>query len=139
MRIVLDGLALQRRGHRVTILTVPDSQIFLRRTEHGLPVIVQPLSHSFDLQAIYRLVRLFKREKYQVVNTHSSVDSWVASAAAKLAGVPVLVRTRHLSVPLPTHPFNFVYHWPDAIVTTAEAIRQRMIAVNGMDGRRIIS
>ncbi len=139
LRILLDAVVLRKMGHDVTIMGVPDGQMVVKAREKGVPVIEQTMRHAYDLPVLWKLVGLLKKERYDVVNTHSSVDSWLVSAAAKLAGTPVLVRTRHLSVPLATHPFNFVYKWPDAIVTTAEMIRQSMIERNGYDPDRVVS
>lgn len=139
IRILLDAQVLTEMGHQVTLLVCPDSGLAKNVRRTGLPFVEMRIKHAYDPAAFWKLFRLFKKEKYQVVNTHSSVDSWVASAAAKAAGVPVLVRTRHLSVPVSTNPFNVVYKWPDAIVTTAEMIRRRMLDVNRMDPGRVLS
>ena len=100
-----------------------------------MPLIEFKIKNNFDLNSLWRLIRLFQKEKYDVVNTHSSVDSWVASLAARMARVPVLVRTRHLSVPVATHPLNVVYKWPDAVVTTSEMITRRLVEVNKAESR----
>jgi glycosyltransferase involved in cell wall biosynthesis len=139
IRIFLDASVLTEMGHRVTLLTVPQSGLAERAKAAGLRVIEMPMRNAFDPLALSQMIRLFRREKFDVVNTHSSVDSWLGSMAAKITGTPLLVRTRHLSVPLNTHALNFVYKWPHGMVTTAEMIRQRMIQVNGMDGERIVS
>lgn len=139
IRIFHDLQVLESMGHQTTLMAVPEGMIAEKAEKAGLRVIRQPMRNAFDPTALWKMVSLFRREKFDVVNTHSSVDSWLASAAAKIARTPVLVRTRHLSVPLKTHPFNFVYQWPDGIVTTAEMIRRRMIDVNGMDENRVIS
>lgn len=138
-RILLDAMVLTEMGHRVTILASPTGQTARYAREKGIPVIEQRIRGPLDLAALRGMIRLFRKERYDVVNTHSSVDSWVASAAAKLTRVPVLVRTRHLSVPVATHPLNVVYKWPDGIVTTAEMIRQRLIDVNGFRPDRVVS
>jgi len=139
IRILQDARVLTRRGHRVELLVRPGGRLEENARRLGLPVIPQRIRHAYDLKALLRLVRLIRLERFHVVNTHSSVDSWVCSAAALLAEAPVLVRTRHLSVPVANHVFNVVYRWPDGIVTTAEAIRQRMIEVNGFDPERVVS
>ena len=138
-RILADALILTELGHEVTTLVCPEGGLKKHTQEAGLPFIERRIKNAFDLGSLAWFVGLLRRERYQVVNTHSSVDSWVASAAAKLARTPVLVRTRHLSVPVNDHAFNFVYSWPDAIVTTAETIRQRMIEVNRFSPERVVS
>ncbi|MFH1091883.1 MAG: glycosyltransferase [Pseudomonadota bacterium] len=137
MRILLEAKTIAALGHQVTILSRPGCRIVDQARETGLRVIETPMRESYDLPALFRLVMLFRRERFNVINTHSSVDSWLASAAAKLTRAPVLVRTRHLSVPVSDHFLNFVYRWPDGIVVTAEATRRRLIEVNRIDPERI--
>jgi glycosyltransferase involved in cell wall biosynthesis len=40
-----------------------------------------------------------RRHKINLVNTHSSLDSWIGGIAARLSRIPI-VRTRHLSTPI---------------------------------------
>jgi glycosyltransferase involved in cell wall biosynthesis len=97
-----------------------------------------PIRSSFDPGAVTGMVRLFLREKADVVNTHSGKDSWVGSMAAKVAGVPLLLRTRHISVPVRRGWYNLIYRWPDGYVTTGEMIREHLIGV-GIPPDRIVS
>jgi len=84
--------------------------------------------------------RLLTQERVELVNTHSSVDSWVVSLAARSARVPV-VRTRHLSVPLKRDPFSRLVYWTlcDRIVTTGEAIRRHLLAKLRLNPSKVIS
>ena len=139
IRIFEDLRMLNRLGHEAMLLTVPGSGIGAQAAAAGMRVVEMDMNHSFQPAALWKMVRLFRDERFDIINTHSSVDSWLASAAFKLVRGGILVRTRHLSVPLNTHMFNMVYRWPDGFVTTAEVIRRRMIDVNGMDPDRVIS
>ncbi|MBN2013006.1 glycosyltransferase family 4 protein [candidate division KSB1 bacterium] len=47
----------------------------------------------FDLLAVLKLYRLFKKEQYNLVHTHSSKPGIVGRLAAKLAGVRCIVHT----------------------------------------------
>ena len=127
IRILLECQELIRAGHKVTILCVPGSQIAHRARTAGIGVIECPMRHAYDPIALISLIRLMRRERFHVVNTHSSVDSWIASIAARLSVVPVIIRTRHLSVPVPSHFLNIIYRIPDAVITTGEATRQQLI------------
>ena len=135
----MDARGLLERGYEVSVLCSPESRLAREGAKLGVPIYLLNISHSFDLCALYKIVRLIKKEGITVVNTHSSVDRWVASFAAKIANVPVLIRTRHLSVSISKHPLNFVYRMPDAIVTTGESIRKMMIEKNHLHGTKIFS
>jgi len=137
-RILLECGEMARRGHRVHIACRSEAALFSKAKEAGIPVTPVPIRSSADLNAIRILFSLFRREKVQVVNTHSGKDSWVASIAAKAARVPLLVRTRHISVPIRRHAFNLVYRWPDGYITTGEMIRDHLIR-KGISADRVVS
>jgi glycosyltransferase involved in cell wall biosynthesis len=60
-----------------------------------IPSLGREISPIGDLRTIYRLWRLMRRERPQVVNTHTAKAGFVGRVAAKLAGVPVIVHTFH--------------------------------------------
>ena len=70
-----------------------------------------------------------------VVNTHSSTDSWLtALACATLARAPPIVRTRHVSTTIRNRPTTrWLYTRATAhIVTTGEALRRQLARDNGV-------
>lgn len=100
-------------------------------------LLLQKNPHSF-----FKLKSIIEKEKVDIVNTHSSVDSWVGSIAAKLARQkPIIIRTRHISTPINKSVLSyFIYQIiNDAIITTGEAIRQQMIRENGFKEQMIFS
>lgn len=137
-RILLECREMIRRGHRAALVCRPEAEIRRKAEEAGIPVHPMPIRSSFDAAAIAGMVRLFRREKVDVVNSHSGKDSWVGSMAAKIAGVPLLLRTRHISVPVRRGWYNLIYRWPDGYVTTGEMIREHLIGV-GIEPDRVVS
>lgn len=139
IRILLEAQELRKRGYDIVLACQKNSGLSQNARASGLPVEHIKMRSYFDIFAIMKLRGLIRRHNFQIVNTHSSRDSWVASFASKLAGVPALIRTRHLSVPIATHLFNIVYHLPDVIITTCESTRQDMIERNRIDENSIVS
>jgi len=80
-------------------------------------------------------------QDYDVVNTHSSADSWlVALACATLQNPPALVRTRHISAPVSGNLANrWFYRQSAAVVTTGESLRRHLIDVLGLNPDRVVS
>jgi glycosyltransferase involved in cell wall biosynthesis len=69
-------------------------------TEHGVTPIVLPtlgreLHPIRDLSTLWKLVRLFRELRPDVVATHTAKAGFVGRVAARLAGAPVVVHTFH--------------------------------------------
>lgn len=127
MRILLEIQQHLKQGHQVSLLAPPESPLLKSAKKQGIEVIPLKIRHTFDGYALLKIKKIIQDRGIEVLHTHSSVDSWVASMAGKWAGVPVLARTRHISVPAKTHSLNKVYSLPDVVITTGGQIRQTLI------------
>ncbi len=138
IRILEECLGMAARGHRVELAGCPTGKLRSRAQEAGL--IFHPLAMAgpWDLPALFSLRGLLLREGFQILHTHSSVDSWLGGMAARLAGVACL-RTRHLSVPVSKNPLNVVYRLPAAVITTGQGIRRHLIEDYGLPAGRVVS
>jgi glycosyltransferase involved in cell wall biosynthesis len=118
----------------------PQSEIAKRAEGGGFEVWRLPFRRQIDPRLTRQVHHLLTRERVELVNTHSSVDSWVASLAARTTRIPV-IRTRHLSVPLKKDPFSRLVYWTlcDRIVTTGEAIRRLFLEELRLDPAKVIS
>jgi glycosyltransferase involved in cell wall biosynthesis len=87
-------------------------------------------------------MRGFLREhSFDVINTHSSTDSWLVALASAGWRAPPLVRTRHISAPVPNNQATrWLYRRASAhVVTTGEALREQLIRHNGLAPARVTS
>lgn len=141
IRILEESLGMLRRGHRVIIVSPDKSNIFKRAEVAGIKVYPDDFQ-KWNLLSFLRISSLIRREGVDILNTHSSSDSWVAILAARLLrNRPKIIRTRHLSTPISRSLLSHMIYniLPDAIITTGEEIRQRMIRNNGFKAQRIFS
>jgi glycosyltransferase involved in cell wall biosynthesis len=60
-----------------------------------LPSLIREVRPFQDLKALFSMLRLFRREKPQIVHTHSSKAGILGRWAARLAGVPFIFHTAH--------------------------------------------
>jgi len=59
------------------------------------PFLVREIHPIKDMIAMFRLIRLIKKHKYDIVHTHSSKAGVIGRWSAWFAGVPVIVHTVH--------------------------------------------
>jgi glycosyltransferase involved in cell wall biosynthesis len=138
-RVLAELAGLAGRGHDLFLVCRAEARIRAEATALGIRVFPLPLKSPFDLPSILKLRTFLKKQGIEIVNTHSGVDSWIGAIAAKLAGVPVLVRTRHLNIPLRRSVLNFIHYLPDLYITCGENMRNTLVGQCGFPGKRVVS
>jgi len=141
IRVVREAVGMTGRGHCLIIAARPGSVIFRKAQEAGIRTIPAGFIKKNPF-SILKLRSIIDAEKPDILNTHSSPDSWVASLAAKLSRTrPKIIRTRHLSTHINSTIVNrFIYGTvPDAVLTTGEEIRNMLIHEKLCDGSRTFS
>jgi len=141
IRILTEAAGMMRRGHQVTLLCPPQARIFREAGLRGVPVEALEIGRK-NLAGLAAMRRWLKHHRADVINTHSSTDTWlVALASALLAAPPPLVRTRHISAPIPDNwPTRWLYQSATRhIVTTGEKLRRQLIERNGYNPATLTS
>jgi glycosyltransferase involved in cell wall biosynthesis len=103
---LLTGAGLQARGYRVTILAGPATGPEASRAGAEaagvrfvrVPALRRPIRPWHDARALWSLWRHLRRERYDLVHTHSAKAGILGRMAARLARAPVVVHTPHGSV-----------------------------------------
>ncbi|HEV8542662.1 MAG TPA: glycosyltransferase [Verrucomicrobiae bacterium] len=139
IRVINEMEGMARRGHEVILATRPNCQISEVARRRGIEVVHLPMRSPLDVRSIFQLRRVLRAKNIEIVNTHSGIDSWIGGIAARIAGAPLLLRTRHLNIPLKRSPINFVHSLPDAIITCGEAIRKELIERDGFAPERLVN
>jgi glycosyltransferase involved in cell wall biosynthesis len=89
-----------RRRYEVHVAGNPAGEWRSRAEEvadafHPLPDLVNPISPRRDPAALLAILRLLRRERFDVVHTHSSKAGVLGRLAARAAHVPAIVHTMH--------------------------------------------
>lgn len=141
IRILEESRGLTKRGHSVEIICAKHSRIYEVAQDYCIPTIPLPIEKK-SLSGLLAVYRWLKNNPVDIVNTHSSTDSWLTGVACKfLSNPPPIVRTRHISSPIPN---NFASRWlytssTSHIVTTGEALREQVIRETGASPSMITS
>jgi len=95
-----------------------------------IPSLRRPVNPIADCSALWRLTRVIRRMRVDIVHTHSSKAGFLGRLAARLAGVPHIVHTPHGHIfegyfsPLATRAFialeRLAARWTDCIVTLSD-------------------
>lgn len=138
-RVILECRGFKARGHYVALACRAEAKIRQWAEKEGIEVFVVPFRKALDIDSIFKLIKIIKNNKIEIVNTHSGIDSWCGGLASKLSRVPVLVRTRHLNLPLKRNIFNFIHYFPDMVITCGENMRKNLIENCGFPPNKLIS
>lgn len=141
IRILTEATGMMQRGHVVTLLCPPQAKIYAEAILRGVPVIGLPMARK-NIQGICAMYGWLTKNPVDVINTHSSTDSWLTALACLfLKHPPSMIRTRHISAAVSD---NAVTRWLYVkaachVVTTGEALREQLIRDNGYPSHHVTS
>lgn len=141
IRVLEEAAGMLARGHRVTLLCPREARIHAEAAARGVPAVALPIARK-GLAGLRAMRGWLAHEPCDVLNSHSSTDSWLAALAlVRLRPRPALVRTRHISAAIPD---NLATRWlyqsaTRRIVTTGERLREQLIGDNRFRPESIVS
>lgn len=137
-RILTECRGLLEMGYDVWVAGPKDCLLCQRAKAAGAKIFddlelrrgMRPASFFRD---VGNLKRLFARERFDIVHTHGSQDSWVSTFAARAVEPrPAIVRTRHNTFPVAGHFANrWLYRHVDWIVTIAPQVDE-LVTTGGL-------
>jgi glycosyltransferase involved in cell wall biosynthesis len=140
-QVLLTVNGLREIGHRAALVAHPDGEL-RRRAAEGLELIPLAPRAEMDLSAAWRLSRLVKRLRPEVVHAHDAHGVAMASLALSLGGAaqsPVLVASRRVDFHLRQNSFSrWKHRQVDCFVCASEAIRQMLVA-DGVPAERTVT
>ncbi|MHB8667467.1 MAG: glycosyltransferase family 4 protein [Burkholderiales bacterium] len=141
IRVLEEAVGMLERGHRVSLLCPREAPIYAEAARRGVPAAAMPIARK-GLRGIAAMRAWLAHNRSDVLNSHSSTDSWLAALALlRLSPRPALVRTRHISAAIPGNPATrWLYQSATRrIVTTGERLREQLIRDNRFRPESIVS
>jgi glycosyltransferase involved in cell wall biosynthesis len=135
-RILAEINGFRSRGNEVWLIAPIDSQIYQRASQAGVPVLAQRFDQRHLLPLyILKLAWWLHRRRIEIVNPHSSRDGWLLTMAARIARVPLIIRSRHFDVPIPNKSLSRLIYkeWVHHIITTSPKITNSLISTFDLD------
>ena len=125
-RTFKEMLALRERGHSLELVCVPGARLGERLAAEGFTVHTTTMRSGADVSAVAHMRRILKQGRFDVLNTHSGRDSLLGGAAARLAGTPLIVRTRHLALAITSRA---TYTWlPHKVVAVSQSVMRYLVS-----------
>src|SRR5262245_4256658 len=138
---LLTVLGLRAIGHRATLVVHPAGELRRRASEGGDLVVLAPRT-EMDFSAAWRLSRIIRQERPEVVHAHDPHGVAMASMAlsiARFSRPPLFVASRRVDFRLRRNAFSrWKYRQVDAFLCASDAIRQLIVA-DGITGSRAIT
>lgn len=127
-RVLAELMGFQERGHEVWLIAPAKSQVFQRAQAAGIPTRELPSGKLALMGSTVPLAHWLGAKQIDVLNTHSSRDGWFVALAGRMAGVPLIIRTRHIEVDyrkpwISRHAFTTL---ADHVLTTSDRIRDNL-------------
>src|SRR5260221_6485568 len=99
MRILCEAAGMQARGHRVVVHGAHGSRIVAEAPRFGVHAVALPIGRKRPA-GVVAMQRALHATAFDILNSHSSADTWLAAPALRLPprGRPLLVRNRQLIV-----------------------------------------
>ncbi len=147
------AVSLRTRGHTVSAICPEDGQLPDRLAENGIRVKIIPFHKTYDLAAARRIARFIRREKIEVLHSHSMLTNILTRLAGHWAGPSVSVSTEHLTMDLAhggrgrgwrerlraayyRRLDNFTSRYNHMVIAVSGAVRDDLLE-QGMDPRRV--
>lgn len=126
-RIFKEMIAMREGGHHLEAVCQPHAELALRLRAEGFVVHAMEMDGPLNfIRGVTKMRRILKHGRFDVLNTHSRRDTILCATAGRLAGTPLIVRTRHLA-----NRVNSLlsYTWlPHCVTTDSHFVRNQLIA-----------
>jgi glycosyltransferase involved in cell wall biosynthesis len=130
-QVLLTVNGLRALGHRASLVAHPDGEL-RRRAEEGLDLIPIAPRTEMDLSAAWRLSRIVKRLKPDIVHAHDAHGTAMAALALSLGSptpAPALIVSRRVDFHLRANSFSrWKHRQVDCFIAASEAIRKILVA-----------
>ncbi|TSA23971.1 glycosyltransferase family 1 protein [bacterium] len=98
---------LDKIEYDITVISAPNGPMIKKLHEMKIvhvafPNLIQKIN-LHDIRIFIQFYKFFRKERFDIVHTHSSKTGFIGRIAAKLAGVKIIIHTIH---GFPFHPFQ---------------------------------
>src|SRR5258707_284177 len=143
-QVLLTVNGLREIGHRAALVAHPDGEL-RRRAAEGLDLIPIAPRTEMDLSAAWKLARVVKRLKPDVIHAHdphgiamASLALSLGAASVKEGRAPALIASRRVDFHLKGNSLSrWKHRQVDCFIAASDAIRKILLADGVADDRAV--
>ena len=140
-QVLVTVLGLRAGGHRTFLVARPDGEL-RRRAEEGLDVLGLAPMTEMDLGAAWRLARVLRRLRPEIIHAHDPHAVAMAALALSMSTYtpkPPLIASRRVDFRMKGNALSrWKYRQVDCFVCASDAIR-RMVIDDGIPASRVVT
>lgn len=140
-QVLLTVLGLRERGERAMLVAHPNGEL-RKRADEGLELVALAPGHELDLKAAWKLARVIRRVRPDIVHAHDPHGVAMASMALSMltsTPSPRLVAARRVDFHLKRNSFSkWKYRQVDLFIASSEAIR-RILMRDGIQAEQVLT
>jgi L-malate glycosyltransferase len=140
-QVLLTVMGLVEQRQRAMLVAHPDGEL-RRRAAEGLDLVPLAPRHELDLRAAWRLSRVLKASRPDVVHAHDPHAVSMGAVGISMAGLdpaPVLVASRRVDFHLKKHSFSRWKYGTVALFVTASHAIAGVLRADGIAAGRIVT
>ena len=130
-QVMYTVMGLRAIGQRAALVAHPEGALYARMRE-GLDLIPLAVRNEIDISAAWKLSRILKQMKPDVIQAHDPHGVAIASTALSIASPspqPPLIASRRVEFRIAHNSFSrWKYSQVDCFIANSEAIRNRLVA-----------
>ncbi len=140
MRILKEAILMREEGHEIYFAIEEKGTLIQKAEAEGFPVYSCRFQKRYWLKTAWHLSKILKENQIDLVNTHSSLDAWIAGIVAKYKNIPIL-RTRHISAPIREGLNSRILYGflADMVITTCQKIVPEIVRKSRISYKNCLS
>lgn len=123
--VVTMAHSLLSRDYHTHIVCRPEGMLATRAQEINIPTHTASFSNSLDISTVFKILRLIRKLKIDLIICSTNLDIKLAGLAGKIAGIPVISRQGLALIPNSLKYKFLIRNFTSSIITNTYTIKKR--------------
>ncbi len=116
---------LDKNRFKVYYGVFKESETYKKSAQIDAEILEIPIKQSYDIFALFKIIKIIKKYKIDIISTHSGKDAFIGALAGKITGTKT-IRTRHLQTEIRS-PYS--YNLASKVVCVSQNVQSYLESV----------